>query len=101
MLSGRLAETGALFGIDKKLPNGAEYELRRLYYEIANSAHPPAVAALTNLVPTSQILFGTDYPFIPIRSTADGVSNLGLSAGDLQAVTRDNAIGLFSRARVS
>jgi predicted TIM-barrel fold metal-dependent hydrolase len=101
MLSGRLTETGALFGIDKKLPHGVEYELRRLYYEIANSAHRPAIAALTSLVPASKILFGTDYPFIPTRSTSGGVSNLGLSPGDLQAITRNNALGLFPRLHAS
>jgi predicted TIM-barrel fold metal-dependent hydrolase len=30
MLAGRLTQTGALFGIDRKLPNGVEYELKRL-----------------------------------------------------------------------
>jgi predicted TIM-barrel fold metal-dependent hydrolase len=101
MLSGRLTATGALFGIDKNLPHGAEYELRRLYYEIANSAHRPAVAALTSLVPASQILLGTDYPFIPIRSTVNGISSMGLSASDLQAITRGNATGLFRRVHAS
>lgn len=101
MLSGRLTETGALFGIDKKLPNGVEYELKRLHYEIANSAHRPAVAALMSLVPTSQILFGTDYPFIPMRSTVGGLSRLGLSLSDLQAIRRDNAIALFPRMKAA
>ena len=40
MLSGRLTETGALFGMDKRVPNGVDYELKRLYSEIANSTHP-------------------------------------------------------------
>lgn len=35
-------------------------------------------AALKNLVPASQILFGTDYPFIPMTTTADGLAKLAL-----------------------
>jgi 6-methylsalicylate decarboxylase len=99
MLSGRLNETGDLFGINKKLPNGPEFELKRLHYEIANSAHRTAFAALTNLVPASQILFGTDYPFIPIPATAGGLANLGLPTSDLEAIRRGNAVVLFPRIR--
>lgn len=102
MLAGRIAQTGGpLFGIDKKVPNGVEYELKRLHYEIANSANRSAMAALMNLVPTSQIMFGTDYPFVPTGVTARGMTSLGLSAGDLQAIGRDNAIGLFPRLKAA
>lgn len=101
MLAGRLTQTGTLFGIDKKLPNGVEYELKRLHYEIANSTNRPAMAALMNLVPTSQLLFGSDYPPFPISVTAGGLSNLGLSVEDLQAIRRDNAAALFPRLKAA
>jgi predicted TIM-barrel fold metal-dependent hydrolase len=101
MLAGRLTQTGALFGIDKKLPNGVEYELKRLYYEIANSANRPAMAALMNLVPVSQVLLGTDYPFIPMPVTAGELSTLELSIANLQAIRRDNAATLFPRINVA
>src|ERR1051325_6551478 len=39
----------------EKVPNGIEYELKRLHYDIAGTAYRPAIAALTSLVPTSQI----------------------------------------------
>jgi predicted TIM-barrel fold metal-dependent hydrolase len=101
MLAGRLTETGTLFNIDRDLPNGVDYELRRLYYEIANSTHPAAAAALMHLVPSSQILFGTDYPFIPMLANADGLSRLGLSAGDLHAIRQDSALALFPRLKAA
>ena len=97
MLAGRISQLGTLEGSNIKVPNGVEYELKRLYYEIANSANRPTMAALTNLVPTSQIMFGTDYPFVPIEITADGMQTLKLSAKELQAIGRDNALALLPR----
>ena len=99
MLAGRISQLGTLFGNDKKVPAGVEYELKRLYYEIANSANQPAMAALMALVPMSHILFGSDSPFVPTSVTADGIKTLGLSAADLQAIGRDNALTLFPRLK--
>ena len=83
----------------EKLPNGIEYELRRLYYDIAGTAYRPAIAALTSLIPASQILFGIDHPFIPLSETAEGVKHLDFSAADLQRISRDNALELLPRIR--
>lgn len=100
MLAGRIIQTGgALFGIDKNVPNGVEFELKRLHYEIANSANRSAMAALMNLVPTSQIMFGTDCPFVPTGVTAGGMMTLGLSVEDLRMIGRDNALALFPRLK--
>jgi 6-methylsalicylate decarboxylase len=82
-----------------KVPNGVEFELKRLYYDIASAANPPAMAALMKLVPTSQILFGSDYPFVPIGATAGGMTRLGVSAADLQLIGRDNALALLPRLK--
>ncbi len=99
MLAGRISQLGKLFGSDKKVPNGIEYELARLYYEIANSANRHTMAALMSLVPPTQIMFGTDYPFVPIEVTADGMQTLKLTAKDLQAISRDNAVALLPRLK--
>ena len=100
MLAGRISQLGTLFGSDKKVPNGVEFELKRLYYEIANSANRPTMAALMSLVPASPIMFGTDYPFVPIEITADGVQTLKLSAKELRAIGRDNALALLPRLAI-
>jgi predicted TIM-barrel fold metal-dependent hydrolase len=97
VLAGRISQLGELFDSDKKLPNGVEYELKRLYYEIANSADRHTMAALTSLIPTTQILFGTDYPFVPIEVTAAGMKNFTLAAEEFQAISRDNAVALLPR----
>jgi len=100
MVAGRIARQGrAIPELSEKVPNGVEYELKRLYYEIAGSANRPAIAALTSLVPTSQILFGSDYPWGRIAMTADAMAEVGLSASDIQAIGRDNALTLFARLK--
>ena len=82
-----------------KTPDGVEHELKRLYYDVASSANPPAMAALMKLVDTSHILFGSDYPAVPVAYTLQGLTNLGLPAADLQAILRDNAMTLLPRLR--
>ncbi len=100
MVAGRISRQSAqMKDLAEKLPNGVEYELRRLHYEIAGSANRPAIAALMNIVPMSQILFGSDYPWGQIGVTAGGMTNLGLSAADLQAIGRSNAIALLPRLK--
>ncbi len=98
MLAGRLSYYSAeIKDLVDKMPNGIEFELKRLYYDIASSANPPSMAALMKLVPTSQVLFGADYPFVRIAETVGGMTQVGLSAADLQAIGRDNALALLPR----
>jgi 6-methylsalicylate decarboxylase len=80
-----------------KLPHGVEFELKRLYYDIAVSGYRPTIAALTALIPTSQILFGSDFPYRGLDETADTMPQIGLSEADLNAIGRDNALSLLPR----
>ena len=89
----------AFFGLEKIAPDGVEHELGRLYYDVANSANRPAFAALTSLVVTSHILFGSDYPFADIGVTVTDASTLRLSSEARQAIHRDNAVALFPRLK--
>jgi predicted TIM-barrel fold metal-dependent hydrolase len=83
--------------IADRVPNGVTYELKKLYYDVANSTNPSSMAALMNLAPTSQMLFGTDFPYVPAAVTANGLDHFGLSPSDLQAVNRENGLKLFPR----
>ena len=76
-------------------PNGIETELRKLYYDTANAAYAPTMAALLALVPISQVLFGTDYPYLSVEYNLDNMAQLGLSAAQLRAIDRDNAARLL------
>lgn len=100
MLAGRIARAAKTRPeIAEKLPNGAERELRRLHYEIGATANRPAIAALTSLVPTSQILFGTDFPYAPVEFSTEGLRNIGFSPEQVRAVGRGNALRLMPKLR--
>jgi predicted TIM-barrel fold metal-dependent hydrolase len=66
-LAGRI--DGASRGAKDRLPNGFLYEAKRFYYDLAGAANAGAVASLLQLVSSSQILFGTDFP--PGGASAD------------------------------
>jgi len=99
MLAGRI---DAFYGARAKTagfaPDGIENELRRLHYDTANATSAPAMAALAKLVPASQILFGSDYPYFPV-SQHQNLRGLGFGEGDLAAIESGNAIRLVPRLK--
>jgi len=98
MLSGRIAVATKRLGAEseKLVPNGAEYELKKLIYEVSNATSQASLAAVAALVPPSQIVFGTDYPFVPIETTIAGID--AFWAGALRdPVYRANAAALLPR----
>jgi predicted TIM-barrel fold metal-dependent hydrolase len=84
-----------------RVPNGVLPELQRFYYDVAWSAHPGALASLTKLVPVSQILFGSDYPYRTGEDHVNGLMAYGFTAADLTAIGRDNARRLLPRLAAS
>jgi predicted TIM-barrel fold metal-dependent hydrolase len=81
------------------LPDGIDFELKRLHYETANAAYAPNMAALLKYVPISQVLFGTDYPYVSVTENVSDLGKVGLSASDLRAIESDNAMRLIARLR--
>lgn len=47
----------------KEAPQGFRAEIAKFYFDIAQAANPVATRALRAVVPTRQIVFGTDYPY--------------------------------------
>jgi len=82
-----------------RVPHGVEHELRRFYYDTAQASHPYALASLTRLIPASQIVFGTDFPYRTASDHVKGLTDFGFSVDDLAAIERANAIRLMPQLR--
>lgn len=78
--------------------SGALSEIKNLYYDVATSTNRVTLTGLLELVPIRQVVFGTDFPFMPSMSyTIDKLLSYGLSEADLKAIENDNAKRLFPR----
>ena len=78
-----------------KFPDGVGAELRRFYYDTAQAADPGTMAALRALVPASQVVFGTDYPYRTGLQQVEALRQCGFTGAELEAVGRGSAAGLI------
>jgi predicted TIM-barrel fold metal-dependent hydrolase len=58
----------------------------------------PQSLALLKLVSTSQITYGTDYPYFPLGQIAS-LRQMGFSPDEMQSIESGNAIWLMSRLK--
>ena len=78
------------------LPHAFIGEARKMYYDTAQAASTAPMAAITKMIPTSQLLFGSDYPYLTVRENAEGLNSCGIfKPRELAAIGRSNAIALF------
>ena len=85
--------------VKRNVPNGVDYELKKFYYDIAQVAHPAALASLVKVAPTSQILFGTDFPYRTSADHVKGMNEFFASDADRRMISRENALALIPRLR--
>jgi predicted TIM-barrel fold metal-dependent hydrolase len=78
-------------------PQGYEAEFRRLYYDTANATHPASMAALLKLVPASQIVYGSDYPYVPMDTQIAALRGQGLSESIVSSIESANARRLLAK----
>jgi 6-methylsalicylate decarboxylase len=99
VLAGRIAMLAAnqREKLDVIAPDGIHAEIKRLYFDTANAAYPPSMAALMAEVPISQIMFGSDYPYVTDKQNRDAMALLKLAPADLAAIERGNAMRLMPR----
>jgi predicted TIM-barrel fold metal-dependent hydrolase len=79
-------------------------QLRSLYYDVALSANPHALAALHTLAAPDRILFGSDYPFAPETAVHDNITGLAssshLTEAAREAIGCSNAFALMPALRL-
>ena len=76
-------------------------QLKKFYYDTALSASPYALRSLEELVDSSHIVFGSDFPFAPEFLTSASISGLkeydGFDEKKLKAIYRATALNMFPR----
>ena len=77
--------------------NSRLYHVRRFYYDTAGSANPVQMQSLKLLVPPSQIVFGTDFPFANPGATVTGLQGSGFTPDELRGIYRDNALRILPK----
>lgn len=77
-------------------------QLKRLYFDLSGALSDNAIAALLALMPVSQLLFGSDFPYV--TAMASGMQALRaleeggrLTSVNARRIERDNAVSLFPR----
>jgi len=95
-----IATKGMDYAQPKLPPKGVLFELRRMRYDTAQSTNPIAMRALKDVVPVSQILYGTDFWYRTAVETARGLTtNRVFTAAERQAIDRGNAELLMPRLK--
>jgi predicted TIM-barrel fold metal-dependent hydrolase len=98
-LVGRFLGHGSTRNVDLSqppAPNSKLYHLRRFFYDTALSANRVQMQALKALVGSSQIVFGSDFPFMATLDTVEGLRRCGLTAEELRGIERENALRILS-----
>jgi predicted TIM-barrel fold metal-dependent hydrolase len=73
-------------------------ELDRFHYDTAQVSLAGTLAALAKLVPVSQIVYGSDFPYRTAAEHSKGVDAL-FDEADRRRVNRDNALRILPRLR--
>jgi predicted TIM-barrel fold metal-dependent hydrolase len=83
------------------VPEGTLAELRRFYYDTAQTSNKSAMSALSAIIPVSQIVFGTDFPYRTSIDHVKGLRDSGVfSEAQLMEIERGNALKLLPRLAV-
>jgi predicted TIM-barrel fold metal-dependent hydrolase len=82
---------------DPRMPEGPEPIIRKYFYEIAQGNEPGQFAALLKIVPVSQLMFGSDFPYREAVEAVNGLDAYGFGAADRAAINRQNALRLLPR----
>jgi predicted TIM-barrel fold metal-dependent hydrolase len=87
--------------VQANVPNGVDHELKKFYYDVAQVAHPAALASLTKVAQSAHILFGTDFPYRTSADHVKGVTGFFTDEAERRGVLRDNALALIPRLKAA
>jgi predicted TIM-barrel fold metal-dependent hydrolase len=75
----------------KAEPDSRLDQLRRFYYDSAQTANPVAMSALKQVVGIDQMLFGTDFPYSTMVDHVKGLAECGVfNVAELEQLYRSN-----------
>jgi predicted TIM-barrel fold metal-dependent hydrolase len=77
------------------MPDGPEPVVRKYFYEIAQGNEPGQFAALLKLVPVSQLMFGSDYPYREAIEAANGLAAYPFTDAERASINRETALRLM------
>lgn len=80
-------------------PNSKLHHLRRFYYDTAAATDPVHLGLLKMVVPSTQIVFGTDVPWGTPANIVASLQRSGLSAEELRGVDRENGLRILPKYR--
>ena len=72
-------------------------QLKKLNFDTASMNNPMTFGALLKLVPPTQVMFGSDFPWGAMAHSRNPLRDLGLSAEDILAIEEGNARKMFAR----
>jgi hypothetical protein len=79
-----------------KFPGGFIPVARKMYYDVAQVPNKASMSALSAVVPSSQIMFGTDFPWLDSQHHVKGLRECGVfSDADLRAIDIGNVARLM------
>jgi predicted TIM-barrel fold metal-dependent hydrolase len=81
------------------LPEGPLPEFKKFYYELAQGNTSGQIAALLKMVPLSQVLYGTDFPFRDGAEVNAGIAAYGFKPNEVRSIEREVAIKLIPRLK--
>jgi predicted TIM-barrel fold metal-dependent hydrolase len=80
------------------VPEGTLAELKRFYYDTAQTSNKGSMSALSAIIPVSQIVFGTDFPYRTGIDHVRGLRDSGVfTDAQLADIERGNALKLLPR----
>jgi 6-methylsalicylate decarboxylase len=82
---------------DPRMPDGPVPIVQKYFYEIAQGNLPGQFAALLDLVPASQLMFGSDFPFREAIEASDGFAAYKFSDADRASINAGTALKLMPR----